>query len=46
MLQKNPADRICAIDALKHPWFQNNGTNLRRLNFDFNEVDEIPCNDE
>ena len=46
MLHKNPQDRISAIDALKHPWFQINGTNLLKLNVDFSEVDEIPMTDD
>lgn len=47
MLMKNSTERISAIDALKHPWFEMNGTNLRIIQFEFNgEGDEFPLTDE
>jgi Mg2+/Co2+ transporter CorB len=42
MLNKNPDERISALDALKHPWFCNNGTNLKKLQINFTELDDVP----
>ncbi len=47
MLNKNPNNRVSALEAIKHPWFQHNGTNLQILNIEFEELDdEIPLTDE
>jgi len=46
MLMPSPDERISAIDALMHPWFYINGTNLHKLSFNFDEVEEMPLTDE
>ena len=46
MLFADPTARVSALNALKHPWFQINGTNLNKLEFNFDEIEDINVTDD
>ena len=38
MLQKDPAKRLSAVEALEHDWFKNNYEHLQVLNLEFDDI--------
>lgn len=47
MLQKDPNNRLSAVQALDHPWFKvKENLDLHNLQLNFEEMDEIHLDEE